>query len=488
MIKNIQIPHNLSIKEALKIIDSNSKGAVAVVDDSSCLIRLLTDGDIRRALLQGYTLESSLSLLPCSGDPIILSEGASYQHAIEVMDQNEVQQIVVVDDMDQVVDLLHRKEINQIPLSLPHMGSSELEFVKEAFNTNWIAPLGPNVDGFENELAEYTGAKYAAALSSGTAALHLGLVLLDVSAGDIVLCSSLTFTASANPILYQNATPVFIDSEPDSWNMSPSALKNALEHYSSIGKKPKAIIVVNLYGQSADMDAITALSQKFDVPIIEDAAESLGSYYRGKSSGTFGLFGVYSFNGNKIITTSGGGVLVSDNKELIEKARFLATQARDEAPYYQHSHLGYNYRMSNVLAGIGRGQLKVLDKRVEARRNIYQQYVSELADISFLRFMGELEGYYSNRWLTTLVLDPKETKITPEYLIDELSKVNVEARRIWKPMHLQPLYKGCRFFEHGEYNVSEYLFEHGVCLPSGSSMTEQELARVCLEIRRISQL
>ncbi|MGF1758909.1 aminotransferase class I/II-fold pyridoxal phosphate-dependent enzyme [Photobacterium sagamiensis] len=365
------------------------------------------------------------------------------------------------------------------------MGEDELKYVGEAFSTNWIAPLGPNVDGFENELAEITGAKYAAALSSGTAALHLSLVLLDVKPNDIVLCSSLTFAASANPILYQHATPVFIDSEPESWNMSPVALEKALVHFKEQGKMPKAMIVVDLYGQSADMDAIVALSEQYGVPIVEDAAESLGATYKGKQSGTFGLFGVYSFNGNKIITTSGGGMLVSDNKELIDKARFLATQARDPAPYYQHTEVGYNYRMSNVLAGIGRGQLGVLSERVEARRTVYQRYVTALAEIDCLDWMPELEGFYSNRWLTAVVINPLKTNVTVTQFIELLKQQNIEVRRVWKPMHLQPIFDGCQYFPHTTSSVSDYLFENGICLPSGSSLTNAELNRVIEAIKII---
>jgi len=476
-----------NIKKALEVINDNSKGAVVVLDNKSNLVRVLTDGDIRRALLSGSTLESEIASIEFDNSPITFKLKQGKQLALKFMDEQEIDHLVVLDEKKHVVDLYHRKDLTPILLSVPHMGTDEKKYVEDAFNTNWIAPLGPNVDGFEKEMAEFTGAKYAAALNSGTSAIHLSLVLLEVKPNDIVLCSSLTFAASANPIMYQHATPVFIDSEPDTWNMSPVALEKALIHYGKLGKTPKAIIVVNLYGQSADMDAILILAKKYEVPIIEDAAESLGATYNGKQSGTFGLFGIYSFNGNKIITTSGGGMLVSDNKALIDKARFLATQARDPSPYYQHTQVGYNYRMSNVLAGIGRGQLAVLSDRVNARRAVYQQYVNGLADIDCLEWMPELDGYYSNRWLTAVILNPQKTKVSVAQFIDELRKQNIEARHVWKPMHLQPIFQSYDYFTHGEFSVSDYLFDFGVCLPSASSMTNIELLRVIETIKTALQ-
>ncbi|MGX1982300.1 pyridoxal phosphate-dependent aminotransferase EpsN [Thermolongibacillus altinsuensis] len=368
---------------------------------------------------------------------------------------------------------------SRIYLSPPHMSGNEQKYINEAFETNWIAPLGPNVDAFEKELAEYVGSKGAAAVSSGTAAIHLALRLLDVKKGDRVFCSSLTFIASANPILYQEAEPVFIDSEPDTWNMSPLALERALEEAKCEGKLPKAVIVVNLYGQSAKMDEILAICNQYNVPVVEDAAESLGSTYKGKKSGTFGKFGIYSFNGNKIITTSGGGMLVSDDLEALQKARFLATQARDPAPHYQHSQIGYNYRMSNILAGIGRAQLEVLDERVKARRAIFDRYVQALGDIDGIHFMPELEGTMSNRWLTTLTIDQQKLDVTPMDIINALAEENIEARPVWKPLHLQPVFEGIKYYPHHEnWSVSEELFENGICLPSGSNMTVEEQNRV----------
>ncbi|GAJ57234.1 aminotransferase [Geobacillus thermoleovorans B23] len=359
------------------------------------------------------------------------------------------------------------------------MSGNEQTYIQEAFETNWIAPLGPNVDAFEKELAAYVGAKGAAAVSSGTAAIHLALRLLGVGREDVVFCSSLTFVASANPILYQGAEPVFIDSEPETWNMSPQALERAMEEAKREGKLPKAVIVVNLYGQSAKMDEILAICDRYGVPVVEDAAESLGSTYKGKKSGTFGKFGIYSFNGNKIITTSGGGMLVSDDVDALQRARFLATQARDPAPHYQHSEMGYNYRMSNIVAGIGRAQLQVLDERVKARRAIFDRYVQALGDIEGVQFMPELEGTMSNRWLTTLTIDQQALGVTPMDIINALAEENIEARPVWKPLHLQPVFNGVTYYPHREgWSVSDELFANGICLPSGSSMTIDEQNRV----------
>jgi pyridoxal phosphate-dependent aminotransferase EpsN len=359
------------------------------------------------------------------------------------------------------------------------MSGKEMNFINEAFETNWVAPLGPNVDAFEMEVASYIGMNGAVAVSSGTAAIHLALSLLDVQKGDTVFCSSLTFVASANPILYQGAEPVFIDSERDTWNMSPIALEEALEEAVAEKKLPKAVIIVNLYGQSAKMDELVSICRKFHVPIIEDAAESLGAKYKDKSSGTFGEFGIFSFNGNKIITTSGGGMLVSNNTEALRQARFLATQARDHAPHYQHSKLGYNYRMSNVLAGIGRSQLEVLDARINARRAIYNTYQQELAHISSISFMPELEDTFSTRWLTAITINKEETNVSPRELIAALEEENIEARPVWKPLQLQPLFNKNKYYPNAENeSVSEELFLTGICLPSGSNMTVQEQLRV----------
>lgn len=367
----------------------------------------------------------------------------------------------------------------RIYLSPPHMSGREMNYIQDAFESNWIAPHGPHIEAFEMELASYVGAEAGAALSSGTAALHLALRLLNVGKGDIVFCSTLTFVASANPILYLGAEPVFIDSEPDTWNMSPAALRNAFIDAANNGRMPKAVVIVHLYGQTAKMNELLELCNEYDVPVIEDAAESLGSSYYGRASGTLGQFGVYSFNGNKIITTSGGGMLVSDDANAIRKARFLASQARDPALHYQHSSLGYNYRMSNILAGVGRAQLEVLDERVQARRMIFKRYHEALSHLSCFQFMPELTKTLSNRWLTALTIESNGQGLKRDTLLAALAAENIEARPVWKPLHLQPLFAGARFYPHDESEiVSEQLFRKGICLPSGSSMTEGEQARV----------
>lgn len=373
----------------------------------------------------------------------------------------------------------------KIWLSSPHIGTNELKYVNEAFETNWIAPLGPHVIAFEKGLQEKTKINHAAALCSGTSAIHLALILLGVKTGDTIFCQSITFSASANPIAYQGAIPVFIDSELETWNMDPSLLRKALEEANLNGQLPKAIIPVHLYGMPAKMDEIIAIANEFGVPIIEDAAEALGSNINNKPCSSFGDFGVLSFNGNKIITTSGGGALISENAEMIEKARFLATQARDAAPHYQHSQIGYNYRMSNVLAGIGRGQLEVLSDRVAARRaNFcrYKNYFSKWNDSDFdIRFQEEQEGYYSNRWLTCILVDPiSNNGLTREEIRLTMEAENIETRPLWKPMHQQPVFKSAKNYLNG---VSDKLFENGLCLPSGSNLTEEDFVRIfnCLD-------
>ena len=355
------------------------------------------------------------------------------------------------------------------------MGGAELEFVKQAFETNWIAPIGPHVDAFEQEFCQVVGASHAAALSSGTAALHLALRLLEIKPGDEVFCSTLTFIASASPILYFGAKPVFIDCERRSWNMDPDLLRSALKQRAQIGRLPKAVVLVHLYGQSADIAAILAICNEYEVPLVEDAAEALGATYKERSPGAFGQFGIYSFNGNKIITTSGGGMLVSDDAALIAKARFLATQARDPAPHYQHSELGYNYRLSNVLAGIGRGQLQVLPERVAARRRNYDYYQQALEQIPGIQFMPEAAYGKSTRWLTCLTIAPKLFGCDREQVRQALAVAQIEARPVWKPLHLQPIFAEC---ECVKGNVAEDLFVHGLCLPSGSNLTVDDLNRV----------
>lgn len=365
----------------------------------------------------------------------------------------------------------------KIWLSSPHMGGNEMKYVQEAYDTNWVAPLGPNVNEFEIELARYMNAKHVAALSAGTGALHLAMVLLGIKAGDEVLCSSFTFSASANPITYVGATPVFIDSESETWNMSPELLEKAIKDRLAAGKKPKAIVMVHLYGMPAKVEEIMAIANKYEIPVVEDAAEALGSTYKGKACGTFGLFGILSFNGNKIITTSGGGALVSENKELIEKARFLATQARDNAPHYQHSHIGFNYRMSNIVAGIGRGQLEVLNLRIQQRRANFDWYKRIFAGKPGIKLLeAPNSDFFSNHWLTTVTFDPQQTGgVTREDVRLAFEKENIETRPLWKPMHMQPVFADCLSFTDG---TSEKLFENGLCLPSGSNLSVEDRSRI----------
>ena len=474
-----------TLREALQRLDATARGVLLVQGDDGVLLRTVTDGDLRRARLQKMDDETTVACLPAQ-TPITVGEAAGAAAVLAVMDTHQIDHVPVLNASGCAVDAVFRRELSQrIWLSSPHLGEEEIAFVDEAFKTNWIAPLGPNVDGFERELAAHVGIGHAAALSSGTAALHLGLVLLGVQAGDTVFCSSLTFVATCNPILYCGATPVFIDAEPETWNMSPAALERAFEAARRDQRLPRCVILVNLYGQSADMDALLPICERYGVPVLEDAAESLGGRYKGRSSGTFGRIGVYSFNGNKIITTSGGGMLVADDADLVARARKLSTQARDPAPHYQHSELGFNYRMSNVLAGIGRGQLRVLDQRVAQRRRVFERYRQALVDLPDIQWMPEPEGFLSTRWLTCLTLSGPAARQRCEAVIQHLERHSIEARPVWKPMHLQPLYAGAPYFSHapGE-DVSSMLFHHGLCLPSGSNTSEDQQDRVITHLRR----
>ena len=376
------------------------------------------------------------------------------------------------------------KENKKIWLSPPHMGGRERELVKEAFDANWIAPVGPHISNFEQELSKLSQNFNIAALSSGTAAIHLALILAGVQKNDNVICSSFTFSASVNPIKYLGANPIFIDSEKESWNMCPELLTKAIKDGIKNNKKPKAIILVHLYGMPAKLDEIIAVANSFEIPLIEDAAEALGSKYKNQQLGTFADFGIYSFNGNKIITTSGGGALVCKNKKLIEKAKFLATQARDVAAHYEHSEVGYNYRMSNVCAAIGVGQLEVLTERVTRKREIFNFYKNELSTIKEITFLEELEVSFSNYWLTTILLD-KNSTIDREQLRLHLEKDNIESRPLWKPMHLQPVFKDCKSYVNG---VSEDLFNRGLCLPSGTAMTTEDLKRIVKKVKELYEV
>lgn len=366
---------------------------------------------------------------------------------------------------------------NKIWLSPPHMGGSELKYIQEAFDTNWIAPVGAHIDGFEQDLEAYLGSHHVALLNSGTAALHLGLVLLGVQPGDVVICQSMTFAASANPILYQGAIPVFVDSEPETWNLCPIALEAAIVDQIAKGKKPKAIIAVHLYGVPYKVEAIKAVADTYEIPILEDSAEALGSRYKGQHCGTFGAVGVFSFNGSKIITTSGGGALVTPSKTLKERALFLATQAKDNAPYYQHSEIGYNYRMSNICAGIGRGQMDVLNSHIDLRRKMHAFYVELFAPIDGVNvFSVQNSDYFANYWLSTILINPALTKgINSETLRLAFAAADIESRPLWKPMHLQPVFASYPYYGG---TVAESLFHTGLCLPSGSNLTDADRMRI----------
>jgi len=372
---------------------------------------------------------------------------------------------------------------NKIWLSPPHISDNEKKYVDEAFEQNWIAPVGPHINKFEDELSKVSEGFDVAVLSSGTAAIHLALVLLGVKNDDCVICSSFTFSASVNPIIYLGASPIFIDSEKDTWNMDPFLLEQAIVKQININKKPKAIILVHLYGYPSKIEEIISISKKYDIPLIEDAAEALGSKYKNQPLGTFGDIGIFSFNGNKIITTSSGGAILSKNKEFIKKAKFLATQAREDQPHYEHKEIGYNYRMSNVCAAIGLGQLEVLETRVVKRRYIHDFYKNKLSNIESIKFLNDIDGFYSNRWLTTIVLE-ENSKINSEKIRLGLQKNNIESRPLWKPMHLQPVFNTYQALTNG---VSEDLFNRGLCLPSGSNMSDQDLNRVVDIIKNLHE-
>ena len=483
--RSLCIPATGTVRDALDALERTGKGILLVLDSTGRLRRTLTDGDLRRAVLAHVPESAFIATLPGQA-PVTVGEQEPVGGALTLLDQHQIDHLPVVDGQGRPVDLVLRRELSQrIWLSSPHLGVEETTFVEEAFRTNWIAPLGPHVDGFERELAAYVGIGHAAALSSGTAAIHLGLLLLGVRPGDTVFCSSLTFVASCNPILYCGARPVFIDSEPGSWNMSPQALERAFAWAQRENRLPRCVVLVNLYGQSADMDTLLPICDRYGVPVLEDAAESLGASYRGRASGTFGRIGVFSFNGNKIITTSGGGMLVADDADLVARARKLSTQAREPAPHYEHVEVGFNYRMSNVLAGIGRGQLRVLSQRVERRRQVFETYRLALADVPDVQWMPEPPGMHSTRWLTCMLLPGRDAAQRRNHVMRSLERHSIEARPVWKPMHLQPLFRGAEYFPHAEgEDVSARLFEAGICLPSGSNMADDQLARVIDHLRR----
>jgi dTDP-4-amino-4,6-dideoxygalactose transaminase len=485
-IKRNIVSSEKTIRHVMDMLNGARIKLCVAVDSAGHLVRTISDGDIRRALLDGADINDAVSHLPAL-EPISFPEDTPTPTLMEALSKAKgIQAIVLIDGDNKPVKLVTRKSLqSDIILSPPHIGDAEENYVEQAFIDNWIAPAGPNLDAFECALAKSSGREYALALSSGTAAIHLCLRVLDIGPQHRVYVSDLTFAASLQPILYQGAEPVLIDSDPDNWNMSPQALERQLMKDAKSGALPAAIIVVHLYGQSADMGSIMALADKYHIPVIEDAAESIGASYQNRASGSHGLLSIYSFNGNKIITTSGGGALVSDRKDLVDKARKLSTQGRDSAEHYQHTEIAYNYRMSNVLAGIGLGQLEVLQDRVNLRRAIFKRYYDALKDIDGVRFQHEVKGARGNRWLTVISLDPDKIQRHPYQLMLALRKHGIESRPAWKPMHMQPLCAGLEFSPHSlDEAVSSTLFLQSLCLPSGSSLRKADQDRVIRIIRQ----
>jgi dTDP-4-amino-4,6-dideoxygalactose transaminase len=483
---DLHIRRDATLRDALLALDRTGAGHLLLVDDCERLLRMITDGDLRRLLLATEDAGARLSALP-PAEPVTARMDTPVDELVALFARHAIAAIPRLDEDGRVCMLEQRDSAGPILLSTPHLGDEEQKFVKDAFDSNWIAPLGPQVERFERELAEYSGNAHVAALSSGTAALHLGLILLGVKDGDRVYCSSFTFAASANPIRYQRAEPVFIDSDPDTWNMSPAALERALAADKARGTLPRAIVIADLYGQSADMDPLLALCDAYSVPVLEDAAESLGAKYKGRMSGSFGRISIFSFNGNKIITTSGGGALCSADEDLVSRARFLATQAREPAVHYEHSEIGYNYRLSNVLAGIGRGQLRVIDDRIRRRRAIFSLYREGLQGLNGIDWMPEPDGFFSTRWLSALLLG-RRAGVNSRRVLEGLRVVGIEGRPLWKPMHRQPVFAGCDYFPHSpDHSVSDELFDGGLCLPSGSNLTDVEIERVIAQLRFLLQ-
>lgn len=468
-----------TIRDALAHLERSPHKLALVTDEYGALLRTISDGDIRRGMLAGENAASPVSSL-AGRDPVTASEDCGERTILDLLNDHSVTGVVRVDGAGKPVDIVSRRDIgNDILLSPPHMSGNELDFVHEAFDTNWIAPAGPQTLAFEKELAALTDVPAALALSSGTAALHLAMRAVGVRGGDSVYVSDLTFVASLQPILYENATPVLIDSEPHSWNMSPIALSRKLAEDAENGTLPRAIILVHLYGQPARTRSILSLAEQYGIPLIEDAAESLGAIDDGRPSGSSGEFAALSFNGNKIITTSGGGALLGKDPAKVEQARKLSSQGRDPFEHYQHSEIAYNYRMSNILAGIGRGQLSILDDKLARRRELFACYREGLSDIDGISFQQDNEGSLGNRWLTAITLDPDRIAIHPYVLMKRLRAHGIETRPGWKPMHMQPL---CRTFEFAPHSseeaVSPRLFLQSLCLPSGSGLSDSEQAHV----------
>ena len=482
------VPSSASIMQAMQVIEKAQIKLCVVNDAYGKVLRTLTDGDIRRALLAGHGFDAPVSALE-HVVPVTFPLGTPENVLLEVMRSRSIQVVVLVDPQGQCAQLVARNQLEEaILLSPPHMSLAEMGFIQKAFDDNWVAPAGPNLADFEAGLARVSQRKHALAVSSGTAGLHLALRVLNIGAGDRVYVSDLTFIASVQPVLYQGATPVLIDSEPIGWNLSPQALRRALARDAEQGQLPKAVVVVHIYGQSADMTAIGSICQEYGVPIIEDAAESLGASYGNRPSGAHGLLSVFSFNGNKIITTSGGGALLSDREDLIANARNLSQQGRDTAEHYQHSQIAYNYRMSNILAGIGMAQLAVLPERVARRRDVFRRYQEGLSDIKGIGFQEDLPGAVGNRWLTVVELDPDHISRHAYQFMRQLRGMGIETRPAWKPMHMQPLLHACEFHPHDQCDpVSSGLFLRSLCLPSGSAISDMDQDRVISAIRRLAQ-
>lgn len=475
-----------SVRRALETLSKTSFQIALVVDGAGRLLRTITDGDIRRGLLGGLHMDSAVRDLP-GQKPIVAHADTTDAELQRIGTMHHVSHVVVVDPDNCPLEIKSMNALRErILLSPPHMGTTEEGYVSDAFRANWIAPAGPNLERFEEQLCAVSARKHAIAVSSGTAGLHLALVALNLPKSKTVYVSDKTFVATLQPLLYEGLEPVLIDSEPETWNMSPEALERRLKKDAKDGRLPGAIVLVHLYGQPAKMAQIVAIAQTYNVPIIEDAAESLGGLYDNQPSGYHGVLSVYSFNGNKIITTSGGGAVVTDDANMAARIRYLATQGRDTAEHYQHSHIAYNYRMSNILAGVGLGQLEVLQERVIRRREIFEIYSDALSDIEGVSFQKEAERSKGNRWLTVMRLDVNKCPIHVYQLMRALQRSGIETRPSWKPMHMQPLCDGMSFEPHSSTEVvSSSVFLSALCLPSGSSMTHEQQAHVISEMRNI---
>lgn len=474
------------MRTVLERLNKVSPKLCLLVDEAGAIVRTVSDGDVRRGLLGGALLDSSVSQLPARV-PVTVPEGASNATIMTVMTREQVPTVVLTDDAGRPVGLKSFPDIEDvILLSPPHIGTSETGYVRQAFESNWIAPAGPNLEAFEARLAEISGRRHALALSSGTAGLHLALCALNLPDRAAVYVSDKTFAASVQPILYEGLEPVLIDAEPCGWNISPEALERRLARDAERSCLPGAIIVVHLYGQPAQLDRILPLAERYEIPLIEDAAESLGATYQGRFSGAHGAIGVYSFNGNKILTTSGGGAVVTDDSALATRMRYLATQGRGPFEHYQHAHIAFNYRMSNILAGIGLGQLEVLGERVDQRRTLWRRYRDGLGDLPGIDFQDEPSGGAGNRWLTVITLDPDHFGLHPYQVLRALKQRGIESRPSWKPMHMQPLCHGMAFEPHSDHEVvSASLFLRGLCLPSGSNLSDAEQDYVISSLRGI---